>query len=91
VPVDHGVCPLAACPAPWQRVLPRVGVSQLIIGQAHIDDKSTLQVGLGRVPNQMLYHLRNRRDLAIHSDVVTEPVAEWWRRCDHRPGHGELG
>ena len=41
-----------------------------------IDDRSTLQVGLGRVPNQMLHHLRNRRGLAIHSDVVTEPVVE---------------
>ncbi|HEU5214251.1 MAG TPA: GNAT family N-acetyltransferase [Gaiellaceae bacterium] len=41
-----------------------------------IDDRSTLQVGLGRVPNQMLSHLTNRRELAIHSDVVTEPVAD---------------
>jgi acyl-CoA hydrolase/GNAT superfamily N-acetyltransferase len=41
-----------------------------------IDDRSTLQVGLGRVPNQMLPHLTNRRELAIHSDVITEPVAE---------------
>lgn len=41
-----------------------------------IDDRSTLQVGLGRVPNQMLAHLTNRNDLAIHSDVITEPVAD---------------
>ena len=41
-----------------------------------IDDRSTLQVGLGRVPNQMLGHLTNRRELAIHSDVITEPVAD---------------
>ncbi|HJU37186.1 MAG TPA: GNAT family N-acetyltransferase [Gaiellaceae bacterium] len=41
-----------------------------------IDDRSTLQVGLGRVPNQMLAHLANRRELAIHSDVITEPVAD---------------
>jgi acyl-CoA hydrolase/RimJ/RimL family protein N-acetyltransferase len=41
-----------------------------------IDDRSTLQVGLGRVPNQMLSHLTNRHDLAIHSDVITEPVAD---------------
>lgn len=41
-----------------------------------IDDRSTLQVGLGRVPNQMLAHLTNRRELAIHSDVITEPVAD---------------
>jgi acyl-CoA hydrolase/RimJ/RimL family protein N-acetyltransferase len=41
-----------------------------------IDDGSTLQIGLGRVPNQMLSHLRNRRDLAIHSDVITEPIVD---------------
>jgi acyl-CoA hydrolase/RimJ/RimL family protein N-acetyltransferase len=41
-----------------------------------IDDGSTLQVGLGRIPNQMLTHLANRRDLAIHSDVITEPVVD---------------
>jgi acyl-CoA hydrolase/GNAT superfamily N-acetyltransferase len=41
-----------------------------------IDDGSTLQVGLGRVPNRMLAHLTNRRDLAIHSDVITEPVVD---------------
>lgn len=41
-----------------------------------VDDRSTLQIGLGRVPNQMLVHLTNRRDLAIHSDVITEPVAD---------------
>jgi len=41
-----------------------------------VDDGSTLQVGLGRVPNRMLAHLTNRRDLSIHSDLVTEPVAD---------------
>jgi acyl-CoA hydrolase/RimJ/RimL family protein N-acetyltransferase len=41
-----------------------------------IDDGSTLQVGVGRVPNQMLAHLTSRRDLAIHSDVITEPVVD---------------
>jgi acyl-CoA hydrolase/RimJ/RimL family protein N-acetyltransferase len=41
-----------------------------------IDDRSTLQIGLGRVPNQMLAHLTNRRGLAIHSDVITESVVD---------------
>jgi acyl-CoA hydrolase len=41
-----------------------------------VDDRSTLQVGLGRVPNQMLTHLTNRRGLATHSDVITEPVVD---------------
>jgi acyl-CoA hydrolase/RimJ/RimL family protein N-acetyltransferase len=41
-----------------------------------VDDGSTLQIGLGRVPNEMLAHLTNRRDLSIHSDVITEPVVD---------------
>ena len=41
-----------------------------------IDDRSTLQVGVGRVPNEMLAHLTNRRSLAIHSDVITEPIVD---------------
>jgi acyl-CoA hydrolase/GNAT superfamily N-acetyltransferase len=41
-----------------------------------VDDRSTLHIGLGRIPNEMLRHLRNRRDLAVHSDVITEPVVD---------------
>jgi acyl-CoA hydrolase len=41
-----------------------------------IDDGATLQIGLGRIPNEMLKYLTNRRDLGIHSDVVTEPVVD---------------
>jgi acyl-CoA hydrolase/GNAT superfamily N-acetyltransferase len=39
-----------------------------------IDDGATLQIGLGRVPNEMLRFLGDRRDLGIHSDVITEPL-----------------
>jgi acyl-CoA hydrolase/GNAT superfamily N-acetyltransferase len=57
---------------------PATGVAEQIARYVArlIEDRSTLQVGLGRVPNQMLAHLTNRRDLALHSDVVTEPVAD---------------
>jgi acyl-CoA hydrolase/RimJ/RimL family protein N-acetyltransferase len=41
-----------------------------------IDDGATLQIGLGRVPNEMLRFLGNRRDLGIHSDVITEPLVD---------------
>jgi acyl-CoA hydrolase len=41
-----------------------------------IDDRSTLQVGLGRVPNEMLAYLTNRRDLAVHSDCITEAIVD---------------
>ena len=41
-----------------------------------IPDGSTVQIGLGRVANEMLRYLRNRRDLGIHSDVVTDAVVD---------------
>ena len=41
-----------------------------------IDDGSTLQIGLGRIPNEMLKYLTNRKDLGIHSDVITEPLID---------------
>jgi acyl-CoA hydrolase/GNAT superfamily N-acetyltransferase len=41
-----------------------------------IDDGSTLQIGLGRIPNEMLKYLTNRRDLGIHSDVITDPIVD---------------
>ena len=41
-----------------------------------IPDGATLQVGLGRVANEMLGHLRNRRDMGVHSDVITEPLVD---------------
>jgi acyl-CoA hydrolase len=41
-----------------------------------IDDGSTLQIGLGRVPTEALRHLTDRRDLGIHSDVITDGVVD---------------
>lgn len=41
-----------------------------------VDDGATLQIGLGRVPNEMLRHLSNRRHLGIHSDVITEALVD---------------
>jgi RimJ/RimL family protein N-acetyltransferase len=43
---------------------------------AIIDNGSTLQIGLGRLPNEALRHLKDRRDLGIHSDVITDGVLE---------------
>ena len=39
-----------------------------------IDDGSTLQIGLGRIPNEALRYLADRRDLGIHSDVITDAI-----------------
>jgi len=41
-----------------------------------IEDGATLQVDLGRIPNETLKHLHNRRDLGIHSNVITDPIQD---------------
>src|SRR5262249_38645481 len=41
-----------------------------------IDDGSTLQIGLGRVPNEAMRHLKDHRDLGIHSDVITDGIMD---------------
>jgi acyl-CoA hydrolase/L-amino acid N-acyltransferase YncA len=39
-----------------------------------IEDGSTLQIGLGRIPNAALRYLADRKDLGIHSDVITDAI-----------------
>jgi len=39
-----------------------------------IEDGSTLQIGLGRITNEALKYLADRKDLGIHSDVVTDAI-----------------
>lgn len=39
-----------------------------------IEDGSTLQIGVGRIPNEALKYLEDRRDLGIHSEVITDAI-----------------
>ena len=41
-----------------------------------IEDGATLHVDLGRIPNETLRHLHNRRDLGIHSNVITDAILD---------------
>jgi acyl-CoA hydrolase/RimJ/RimL family protein N-acetyltransferase len=41
-----------------------------------IHNYSTLHIGIGPIPSEMLKYLTNRKDLSIHSDVITEPVVD---------------
>jgi acyl-CoA hydrolase/RimJ/RimL family protein N-acetyltransferase len=41
-----------------------------------VPDGATLQIGLGRVPNEMLRHLTGRRDLRVHSDAITDGLVD---------------
>lgn len=39
-----------------------------------IEDGSTLQIGIGRIPAQALKYLHDRKDLGIHSAMITDAV-----------------
>jgi acyl-CoA hydrolase/RimJ/RimL family protein N-acetyltransferase len=39
-----------------------------------IDDGSTLQISLGRIPNEALKYLSDCKDLGLHSDVLTDAI-----------------
>ena len=41
-----------------------------------VPDDATLQIGLGRVPHEMQRHLAGRRNLRVHSDVVTDGLVD---------------
>ncbi len=55
-----------------------------------VPDGATLQIGLGRVPNEMLRHLSGRRDLRVHSDVVTDGLADLLDSGAVRTGPGSV-
>ncbi|MBC7375302.1 MAG: GNAT family N-acetyltransferase, partial [Frankiales bacterium] len=55
-----------------------------------VPDGATLQLGLGRVPDAMLRHLSGRRDLRVHSDVITDGVVDLLDSGAVRPGPGSV-
>jgi acyl-CoA hydrolase/GNAT superfamily N-acetyltransferase len=57
-------------PATEERVVERIA---RYIGGI-IEDGSTLQIGLGRVTSAALKYLSDRKDIGIHSDVITDAI-----------------
>lgn len=41
-----------------------------------VDDGATLQAGIGGIPNAVLNQLRDRKDLGIHSEMVSDGIME---------------
>jgi acyl-CoA hydrolase/GNAT superfamily N-acetyltransferase len=41
-----------------------------------VDDGSTLHIGLGPIPPKVLQYLDTRRDLGVHSEVITDTVVD---------------
>lgn len=41
-----------------------------------VDNGSTLQLGIGAIPNGVLHYLRDKRDLGIHSELFSDGVVD---------------
>lgn len=53
--------------------------TELKIGQhiaEHIKDGSTLQIGVGAIPNAVLHSLRNHKHLGIHTEALTDGMVD---------------
>lgn len=59
--------------------LPAIGETEERIGRycaSLIEDGSTLQLGIGAIPNAVLSQLKGKRHLGIHSEMISDGVAE---------------
>ncbi len=41
-----------------------------------VEDEATLQIGIGKIPSAILRHLKNRRDLGIHTEMFTDSLID---------------
>ena len=44
-----------------------------------IEDGSTLQLGIGAIPDAVLYQLKDKKDLGIHSEMISDGVVELFK------------
>ncbi|MDD7794743.1 acetyl-CoA hydrolase/transferase family protein [Clostridium sp. 'White wine YQ'] len=59
--------------------LPIIGEVEKAIGRncaSLIDDGSTLQLGIGAIPDAVLLFLKDKKDLGIHSEMISDGVVE---------------
>ena len=57
--------------------LPHIGEVEKAIGQncaGLIEDGATLQLGIGAIPDAVLHSLRDKKDLGIHSEMISDGV-----------------
>jgi len=70
VPVDY---PLAELPPA------EIGETNMRIGQhvaGLIEDGSTMQIGIGAIPNAVLHYLSGKRDLGVHTELFSDGVMQ---------------
>ena len=57
----------------------KVGEEELRIGKnvaELIDDKSTLQMGIGTIPDAVLQCLNNHKDLGVHTEMISDGIVD---------------
>lgn len=70
VEMDHPVLELG---------LPKIGGTERAIGEncaRLIKDGDTLQLGIGAIPDAVLLFLKDKKDLGIHSEMISDGVVE---------------
>jgi len=58
---------------------PKIGEVERAIGEhcaSLVEDGSTLQLGIGAIPDAVLLFLKNKKDLGIHSEMISDGVVE---------------
>lgn len=58
---------------------PKIGDVERAIGEncaSLIDDGDTLQLGIGAIPDAVLLFLKDKKDLGIHSEMISDGVVE---------------
>ncbi|WPC42411.1 acetyl-CoA hydrolase/transferase family protein [Clostridium sp. JS66] len=58
---------------------PRIGEVEKAIGKycaSLVEDGSTLQLGIGAIPDAVLLFLKDKKDLGIHSEMISDGVVE---------------
>ncbi|MCB2296086.1 4-hydroxybutyrate CoA-transferase [Clostridium algoriphilum] len=58
---------------------PKIGEIERAIGghcASLVEDGSTLQLGIGAIPDAVLLFLKNKKDLGIHSEMISDGVVE---------------
>ena len=59
--------------------LPKIGDIEKAIGQncaQLIDNGATLQLGIGAIPDAVLHSLKEKKDLGIHSEMISDGVVD---------------
>lgn len=61
----------------------KVGVEEMRIGEyvaSLIDDRSTLQMGIGSIPDAVLRSLHNHKDLGMHTEMCSDGIVELFEK-----------